>query len=612
MASSRESEHWTSDPKQAARYVQDLERQATNRNNLAKLYLRLYWQRPYFSTAWDKDSPKYQLAAYEELIEGAAFGLTREVIDAAASRLAQPIQARVEPLGADNRVQVACKKLGFLVDGIVESVGLHEIGDQVYIDAATAGIGAVKWWVDNGKTIRCSKVDPLLTFWPEGTHEPDEIAVSTAVDKRRLADESESSLRDKIMNLPLWSPPTIIGVTVSSNLRPETVRVDEIWSKKIGETNGKYVRTGGGPGAGCVLLVDDWKYQRLPVNVQRWQREFRGFGGFPLARVIAPYHVRTERLWQQWSNILDSCVPQYLEHEDTDTDDATDLVLQRRKWSGTMKPEIVGGNHVPPNIPDAIEAIRMRAFAEGGVNPQSATGSKSAGVNSAVGQREEQAIADVRMSTQQRSRETWFTDCARSIIMLAADTYTKDNPARIKAPGTTLLQSIPWEHINIEEDQYTVFMGVASGLSLTLPGRMEEMIEMRDAGAPISVGQFMRNLKLADTRSLTERITGAEDLAEKQISACLEGVGELNKPVLIPPSPIQDIEVLITNSTQAYERAKADGNKPKENVELLRRLIKLAEGRRPPMPAQPAPAAAGGEPAGAAPPPLAAGSPAPM
>jgi hypothetical protein len=621
--SATDNQHWTADPSRAAKHVQDLQRQATNRNNRAKLYLRLYWQLPYFSAAYDRDSRQYQLAAFEELIEGASFGLTREVIDAAASRLAQPVQARVEPVGSDARVSVACKKLGYLVDGIVEATDLHDIADRAYIDACTAGIGAVLWMVDNGKAIICERVDPMLTFWPEGTNEPDEIAVSMAYDKRRLQDENPKHA-DKIEDLAQWAPPTILGVDTAPGMKADTVRVDQIWSKRRGDKNGRYVRIAGGNGPNVLLSDgkseggnDEWEYERLPVNILRWQREFRGFGGMPLARIIAPYHVRTQRLWEQWSNILDACVPQLLEHEDTDSDDLTDQAFGRRKWSGAVEPKILGGNHVPPNIPDSIEALRMRAFAEGGVNPQSATGSKSAGVNSAVGQRQEQAIADVRFSQQQRARERFFTDCARSIIMLGETTYSDDNPAKIRAPGSKMLQAIPWSSIDLREDQYTVFMGVTSGLSLTFAGRLEEMVELRDAGAPISQAQFMKHMQLADTRSLTDRLTGGEDLAETQISAALDGIPHPENPkvllpTLIPPSPMQDIETLITSATQAYQRAKADGNVPAENLEVLRRLIKLAEARRP-MPAPPAPAAAGPvpPPAGAAPP-IPAGGPAPM
>ncbi len=602
---------WTEDPRKAAKYVLDLERQATNRNNRAKLFLRLYWQLPYFSTSYSRDTPQYQLAAFEELLENASFGLTREVVDAAASRLNQPVQARVEPMGADDRIQVACKKLGYLVDGVVEATELHEIADQAYIDACTAGIGGVKWWVDKGKEIRCAKVDPLLTFWPEGTNDPDEIAVSCAVDRRRLMAEVEGKQADQIKNLPAWHPPTVLGVDVGANLRPDTVRVDEVWSKKLGNTKGKYARMAGGPN-GILVKEDDWDYERLPVNLVRWQREFRGFGGLPLARVIYPYHVKTQELVAQWCRILEGCVPRFLEHEETTQDEYAPQAFQKVKWSGQVEPKLVGGNHVPDDILEAIEAWRQRAFAEGGVNPQAATGSKSAGVNSAVGQRTEQAIADVRFSTQQRGREKFFTDCARSIIMLAADTYTDSNPARIRAPGTKLLQSIPWSVIDLKEDQYSVFMGVTSGLSLTMAGRREELVELRDSGVPLSSGRFLKHMDLADTRALADRLTAAEDLADTQISAALDGVmneqtGKL-EPTLIPPSSIQDIETLITNGTQAYERAKADGVKPPQNLETLRRLLKLAAAKRPPAP--PAPAA--GPPGPGAAPPPAMGGPAPM
>lgn len=611
-------EDWQDDPTKAAKYVLDLERQATNRNNLAKLFLRLYWQRPYFSSAYSRDTPQYQLAAYEELLENASFGLTREVVDAAASRLNQPVQARVEPVGAEDRIQIACKKLGYLVDGVVENTELHDLADQSYVDACTAGIGGVKWWVDGGKEIRCAKTDPLLTFWPEGTNEPDEIAVSQAVDRRRLMAELGGAMADRVKNLPTWHPPTIIGVDVGAALRPDTVRVDEVWSKKIGNKNGRYARMAGGPNGLLISdgnkVSDEWKYERLPVNLVRWQREFRGYGGLPLARIIYPYHVKTQELVAQWCRILEGCVPRMLEHEETEQDAYNPTPYHKVKWSGPVEPKLIGGNHVPDDILEAIEAWRQRAFAEGGVNPQSATGSKSAGVNSAVGQRTEQAIADVRFSTQQRGREKFFTDCARSIIMLAADTYTDSNPARIKAPGTKLLQSIPWSVIDLREDQYTVFMGVTSGLSLTVAGRVEELVELRDSGAPISVGQFLKHVNLADTRSLADRLTAAEDLADVQISAALDGLPTeedpaVLKPTLIPPSSLQDIETLITNGTQAYERAKADQVKPKENLETLRRLLKLAAAKRPPAP--PAPAAAGAPPAGAAPPP-ASGGPAPM
>ena len=586
---------WTSDPQSLAGVVDSAKRENSARVLLDKCLLRLYYQRP-VSAVPDPMRPYQELSTFETL-QQLGFNLTREVIDAAAALICQPMRAVVQPVGSDYDLFRSCEVLTKLVDGIFDASDFMSVATQAFIDGSITTVGAVKWFVDpNTKEIQCERIDPLSVLWhyDEGAR-PAHLYLETPAAKSLLR-EMYPAKAGAIETQGAWKVPTIVGVEAPGVRGTDTVRVVEAWKRKISDSPGRHTIT-----CGDVVLCDEpWDYDFFPVVCYRSAPDFRGFGGVPMARQIAPYHIWSNTLVRLVNDSLKGAVPWLLIHEDDNVDNVSDMPYQKIVWSGPREPVIQKQNPVSDQVIAQIKELRERAFGEVGVNINAAGGSRPTGLNSAPSQREWMDIVNVRMRRQQQQWERFWNESSRCVVALASDAY-RSKAARVAAPGSKFLEEVKWPR-DIKEDQYRMVFALASGLSLTTSGRMEQLGELRDRGA-IDEGDYLEKLGLPDVQQLADRVNAPRKLVEKQISAAL------NEGTFIMPSALQasSLDALVTIGTQEYQAAMEAGRVPPENIEVLRRLIKAADARRkglaspPPLPPPVVPAVLPGQPGAVAP-----------
>lgn len=572
------ADHWTDDVSQLWGYAASLEQQHAQRLALDKACLRLYTPRPQLGEVTrkpDATGSLRSLTAYESFRKQGS-NLSREVVGGAIAMVVRPMQVQLMPVGADYTRREFCKQGSLLLDGVFAANRWPEIVARVAEDSMWASVGAVKVYTDAKSEVRLGHVDPLGLFWDvfEGDA-PLTLVEVHAIPRRRLMAEYPAH-KQAIKDLPSWYPPPIPGVDYYGMAKPDTVKVVEATAVKIGDTPGRHAVVA----QNLVLEDDAYNSETHNIHVLRWENDPRGFGGISLVRGVAPYHAATVRYQRMRMEQLKACIPVIWVSEDEELfRNISDLEYQIAKYSGAAPPTIAIAGQVSGDLTAEIEALRTRAYQENGVNFALATGQKPAGLNSAPAQREHVEGGQSRLQQPASRFEQFHKDVASSITAQASLAYQKKG-ARVQAPGTDFLDEVRWPK-DLKEDQYVARAGLASGLSLTLSGKLEQLQDLANLGVlkPDDVGTHLKLPDLEETQQLT---ASPADLADKQINDCLA------KALPTMPSPIQDVAKALQRAKLEYQLALKKGIYPVANTQCLRRYIRRCEAMlAPPLPPAP-------------------------
>ena len=597
MASDELRQSWVTHPEQLETVINSVKREHAMRVLLDKMLLRLRYQRPIIADP-DPMRPYRDVSAFETLIQ-LGFNTVRKVIDAARSRVCKQLRPIAIPVGADLETERTCTLLSRTIDGVLDCSKYWTFhAPQVFADACTVTMGHLEWYVDpESCEILCERVDPLSVFWhyDEGRN-PAHLYYEMPASKTVLAAHYPQH-HDASMALPTWKVPTIIGVEPPGIRGTESVRVCKGWRRKLGKQPGHQTVT-----AGKIVLKDEsYDHDFFPLAACRWDQDFRGYGGYPGAAVLAPYQRWRNTLIRLVFDSLKGAVPWVMIHEDDVIQNVSDVPFQRVAWSGSREPKIQVNNPVSEQLLAFCEKLDAEAHAEFGMNQQASEGTLPPGITSAPGQRERIALIDSRLSRLQDAWEGLAVDSARIIIALASDAY-KNKSVRVRAPGATLFEEIKWP-FDIKANQYVVQFAKVSGLSSTGWGRIQELGELRDRGA-ITEGEYLRQLELPDSKGTADRVNAPQDLALHQISQALD------EAIFTMPSELQGkgLDTIVEMGAQIYQRAKLTDKYPPKNLECLRRFIQAADALRKGVtakpPVMPVAASLPGQPAGVAPAPL--------
>jgi hypothetical protein len=596
--------HWSENADLLYDYADLLEKQHSQRVALDKACLRLLCPRPDLNAVQRNNrGDLVAIAAYEQFRRQGQ-NLSREITGSALAMTCQPMQVKVMPVGADAKLRQFCKQASQLSDGVFMANRFTELYQRVSEDSMWATVGAVKVFVDpRSSEIKIERVDPLGLFWDiyEG-EQPLTIVQIHAVPKRRLmADYPDHA--STIRSLPCWYPDSIPGVDYYGiqGGKPDTVRVVEGWAVKMGDTVGKHVIAV----KGAVLTpASEQAYDDTDHDIctLRWDNDPRGFGGYSLIRGVAPFHAQIARYQRMRMEQLKACIPVIWVNDEEETfKNISDLEYQIARYSGDKPPEIKTAGAVSGDLTAEIEALRERCYQQHGVNFQVSTGVKPVGLNSAPAQREWLDTANMRLQMVQQRREQFWKDVANRVTRKAAVAY-RSKGARVRAPGTDFLNEITWPK-DLKEDQYQAVASAASGLSLTVSGKLDQLEVLTNLKViePEDVGQ---HVKLPDTESLQEMKSAPSDLALQQIDDNLEGnvLDKNEKPVFVSPSPHQDIPRALRLARANYQLALKRKIYKTDALQRLRRYIRKCESLMPALPPAPLPPGPGAAPNPATPP----------
>lgn len=598
-ASESERIEWPQKPENVPKIVDGLRLEHSARLTFDRTLLRLAFQRP--TSNYISDDRPYKLGPAAEVLNQLGFNTIRKVVDAARARICRPLRPVVMPVGADSELERNCKTMTRAIDGIFDSSKYWSFhAPQVFADACRVTMGHLEWYIDEiTGEVKCERGDPLSYFWhwDEG-REPANLYAEYPASKVVLCAQFPQH-KARIMALPAWKQPVIIGVEPLGIRGGETVRLCKAWRRRIGKTPGRIAAVAGND---LVLVDKKWNHDFFPVVACRWDQDFRGYGGYPGAAVLAPYQKWRNAIMQMVLRSLSGAVPWLLLHEDDDTESVTNVAFQKVRWSGMREPKVVQNNPVSPQLLEFGRTLDQEAHAEFGMNQQIAEGNMAPGVNSAPAQRERVAVADSRLYRMQDAWEQLAVDSARVVCGLAEDYYISNRDKRVmtKAEDADAFEEIEWP-FDLQANKYKTKFTKMSGLSSTGWGKIQELGELRDRGA-ITESQYLRELELPNIQSTVDRITSAEDLALKQIESCLHDAKFAMPSVMLGQKGLNDA---IDMGTQTYNRARVKGRWPAKNLECLRRYVQasraLLNGVTSAPTVMPVPAVLPGQPAGVAP-----------
>jgi hypothetical protein len=568
---------WVEDPKQLEGVAKRLESEHSARHAENKGYLRCYYDRPV--VAADFTRPYREHAIFDALRDSFGGNLTREVVDAGKSIICRQLSSEVLPKGAEFELEQGCKQASRLIEGVYDNSNFISIAKRAFTDGCTADIGPTKGWIDPlSNEIKFERLDPLSVYWVDnGTDNPRTIMTMTAISRDELA-ARYPRFKSRIMDLPSWAPPLVVGVDPPGSkkrgaIECSTVKLVEGWCRALGEKHpGRHSVV-----AGDMVFEDEsWTHEITPVFRFTWSHDFRGYGGVSLARIISRYDAANRRLLKMVYAGLEGAVPWLVSHEDSEVDGNSDVPFHNMKYAGTTPPTVYMPQTVSPEIIGQIEKNYTRAYAEGGVNQNMATGSAPARYTSGAAQIQFVDIANTRLLDAQQQWQQYWSDGSKVVVMLAQQ--AKKTHVRVK--GANYYESVSFPKLS--RDKYKVSFGLSSGLSLTPAGRLQELDDLQKAGI-IDTADVLRHLDLPDTRQLADRTNAPRDLVMKQIGMALDQ-GRFDMPSAMQGD---QLPMIVKIGGEEYQRARMQGNYPAKNMEVLRRLIKAAEARLAPPPTAP-------------------------
>lgn len=593
--------HWADDPTQLERFITRIEGVQAGRINLDRVLIRLYYGRPLSVPAMDVRRPSQSLQDIEN-VKAAGFSLVREVIDAAAALVVRMPSIKVLPIGQQFKLQRGAKLMSRYLNGVFYENNAKEIAPALFNDACTTRLGALKWYYDDTTNkIKCERLNSLWLLWDDAEGPDPKSLYYVAPASKRFLISQYPEHESEIKALPHWEPVTVPAVEFSRWHEVDRVKVTEAWTLPMGDKPGRHIIQ---VGKNINLLDEEWEYSKFPVVAYRWQHGYRTWGGRPLAEVILPYQIWTNRIMRTIAEASKASIPKLLAHELSEVGALNDKIMDTIVYRGPNPPVLVAPNAISEDLWRLRDTLKAEAYEEAGVNPAIAQGTTSDNLKSAPAQRERMDIASTRLIHPTQRFETFWKECAEVVIMLSAQA---DSKLKASVPMGSWMREIPWDDIEVAEGQAVVEVTSTAALPLTVGGRLDfvnDLLQMKDdqGKALISAKDGLKLLAVPDTESVLDRETASQELADKQVEAAL-WEGEY-----MPPEPIQDVQLLIDTASKELMRALQNGSFPEANIELCRRLIAQAKLL---MPAEPVPPPAAG-PAPLPPQPMGPPGPPPM
>lgn len=602
---------WFEDSQQLGKQVDLLEQKSAGRRNRDDAYLR-----EYYDESLNLYTPENVIDTWAD---GAGGSLIQELVDGAASMLVRSNSVKVTPVGADETLRHNCTQLELFISGVKQQMSWPVLAHQAFIDAGTSSAGFVKFAVNpQTEEIEGERQPSRRFLWDDDEGSKPLSLFWVGPVPKALVKLLYTEHAEAIQNAQSWREQPIPGVDctygmATTSIAP-TIKVCEAWSRKVGSAPGKHVIAvlNDGGGVKVTLVEEDWDFDRFPVAVLRWMPAYKGFGGRPIAAISS----KGDYEHRHWNTQLRKCLrggmPIVQQQEQENLVGVSDDI---QVWKYRTRPaEVFVPNTVNPEMVKRAEGVRTREFERNGISQQLAKGERPQGLNSDPAQRAWLDVVGTRLQPNQRLFDQFELDAARCILMLASK-YKKTS-TRVKAPGTTFLNTIKFADLKLKENQYSLELGLASDVEQTYAGKLARVADIQKV-APDKVppAEMVRQLNNPDPAALERDINAPRDLAHSLVSLAIDK-GILEIPDDDPEVRAAVLEIGRQRLNRALEMKYNGGPdqadaEAERRIQLLRVLIDVvtpppgAEPPPAPVPeaAAPAPAPEMGAPAPGIPPP---------
>jgi hypothetical protein len=517
-----------------------------------------------------------------------SFNVVQSCIDTITAKIAKN---KPKPLfltsGGDYRQQKRAKRLNKFVEGLFYETDAYDIGTSAFRDAAVFGTGIIHVFEKNG---RCAweRVIPseLYVDEIEGFYGfPRQMHRAKNVDREMLLDlfgEDKDSYQAIIDANRAKADDTQTYPNIA-----DMVQVRESWHLPSGPgaTDGKHLITI----EGHCLFEEDWKHDYFPFAFLHWSKRLYGFWGQGLAEQLQSIQSEINKLlWViqrsfhlagTFKILLENSSKVVPEHLNND-------IGAIIKYSGT-KPDYILPPMVQPEIFAHLTTLKQSAYEQAGISMLSANSQKPAGLNSGKALREFNDIETERFMNIGQNYERFYIDLAKLSIDCVKDIAKGRKGYDVKAPTKKFIDTIDWQDVKMEDDEYVMQVYPVSSLPNDPAGRLQTISEYVQGGW-LTQRQGRKLMDFPDLEA-AEMLDGA---AEEHLESVIESI--VDDGEYTPPEPFDDLVMAMELGLKAYQHGKCNGLE-EEKLELLRRFIGqaqalMAEANPPPPPeAQAAP-----------------------
>lgn len=501
--------------------------------------------------------------------------LSKMVVDLVLSKVSKHrVRAVYQTTGGDSAARQRADGLQRWTDTQFHNSDVHRLITEATLDACIYGDGFLKVF-NQKKDTKIERVHPAEIYVDQVEAYYDTVtqifqrkmlprsvvmAMVSGKEKKRGVMEAAHSFS----NQPDYSPTSTLA---------DVIEVVEAWHlpSEGGASDGRHIIICDG----AVLFDEKWELDRFPFIKLSWSTPPRGYYGTGIVADLFKTHLDVNRLLgtiqentEQWGNPKVAIeISSRNEYKEGISDLSGEHLFYKDR-----PPQFV----VPPTIPaDTYAYIKDRinwAFQLAGVSFDG-QGSGPPRNLSGVAFSAWSDLGTERYSKFVIEYEKAHCELADLLRTFGRKLYNKigDGFMVTSEVDKNTVEQIPWKDIDMDpkKDAYTLKVFSASHLSNHPAGRLQQIIDMQNAGM-ITPAEGRDLQAMPDL----ERFNDLENSTVKLIDKMVDRM--LREGIYMPPEPTMDHQLMVKKVTNAIHRAEIS-NVPEKNVALLRKFVTQAQ-----------------------------------
>jgi hypothetical protein len=507
------------------------------------------------------------------LAVGNQVGLTLNVIESMSDTVTQKItKNKPKPMfltsGGDPSMQKRAKQLNKFAEGVFYATKFPRIARELMSDSTVFDISFIHVYGQDGKIV-AERVFSNEILWDDA-----EAVFAQPRAKYRIKAISREVL---LARYPKLAAQIRLAKAVEdqyvmhANLA-DMIPVVEGWHLPSfdGAKDGRHVIAL----ENVTLLDESYKRSYFPFIPFRWKKRKIGYGGRSLADSLTglQYEINKTLRTIQLSLHLLGIPKVFVENGSrvirSHLNNEIGGIIEFEGKEPTVKVFQV----VPPQLMEHLNWLYQRAYEREGVSALSSQSKKPAGLDSGKALREYNDIESERFITVGEDYEDVHLEFTRHSIDIAKELNESEGEFSVNVPtkryGQKFLETIHWDEVELDEDEYMMQCFPVSALSSHPSGRLQDVQEYTQAGF-LTKEQASMLLDFPDVEGVMSLNTAAIEDIQFAIEQLLEGD-------FVNPEPYQKLDMGIQMVQSAYLRAKTNGVE-EEKLELMRRWMEAAD-----------------------------------
>lgn len=527
-------------------------------NTYAKLY------GTYTPTFWNG----YQLANTGKPTAPMRDRLTYNIVQSCVDTLTARIsQNKPKPMfltqAGDSKLQRKAKKLDAFCYGLFYENNLYKQGPKAFRDGCVFGEGIIHPYSENG-TIKYERVLPyeLLVDYLESHYGPEStksLFRIKNIDRTELA-EAFPDKADEIAQLANTS----IYLSAANKSVADTVTVVEAWRLPVGDQPGRHVIVTDS----FTLIDEEYDCSYFPFAIFRYSPRLYGFYSQGMAEQLVPTQVEINRtlISIQRSLYLGGTHKIFVKAGSkvikSHFDNMVGTILE---YAGDTPPQYVVPQLVQPEIYAHLQDMKASGYQLVGISQMSAASVKPEGLDSGKAIRAYDDTQLERFQTVAQAYEQFFVELAKITVGVARKTYAESGKLSVKVPGKRFIETIDWEDVSLEDDEFQLQIYPVSKLPNDPEGRLATITEMAQAGY-IQPDAAKRLLDFPDLEAEENLANASLDYLHMILDRMVED------GIPTEPDPFDNLQKARALALEYYAQGKLN-NLEEDRLELLRVFI---------------------------------------